>query len=285
MRDYGKLSPFFWTRGSGKRLRGDVEAQVVAAYISTAPTANLVGLYYLPIAVIAHETGMAAKRVAAALTRIEAAGYAKYDHEAELVWVPNTAKFEIGPTMKEGDKRRGKLLQELAKAGDHPFVREFWMVYGEAYALGNCDTYGASKGHPRSSGLFLSDPDPLPSPDPDPLQGASAPDVVPPVSKTNRRRKPETRCPSDDAAPDEIRTWCDGWKIPPNDPLLPVFLRWHTKQDKSWRDWAAAFRDWKKHEREGPIKSSKLPRQPHDPGWLHRAVANGTCGDLFPEGS
>ena len=40
VRDYGKVSPQFWVGKTGKRLRGDMEAQIVALYLMTSPRTN-----------------------------------------------------------------------------------------------------------------------------------------------------------------------------------------------------------------------------------------------------
>ena len=53
MRDYAKVSPAFWTRGSGKRLRGNIHAQLLGLYVVTCPNANMLGIYYLPEPTIA----------------------------------------------------------------------------------------------------------------------------------------------------------------------------------------------------------------------------------------
>lgn len=156
MRDYGKLSPFFWTRGSGKRLRGDPEAQVVAAYLSTSPSANMIGIYYVALVTISNDTGVALERVREALGRIERAGYAFYDFDAELVWIPNHARFELGATMTPGDKRRKRLIVELTQVGDHRFADAFARLYGGPY------------------GISLEPPSrPPPPPDPPNPEGAS----------------------------------------------------------------------------------------------------------------
>lgn len=136
MRDYAKLSPFFWARGSGKKLRGDATAQVIAFYLSTSPAANMVGIYYVSLATIANDTGHPIDAVREALMRVELAGYAFYDFEAELAWIPNHARFEIGPEMTPGDKRRKKVVAELAQVDGHPFGVEFRSLYGAAYGLG-----------------------------------------------------------------------------------------------------------------------------------------------------
>ncbi len=135
MRDYAKVAPSFWTRGSGKRLRGDPEAQVLALYVVTCPSANMIGVYYVPLVSIAHETGLGLDKTRSALARLAAADFAHYDEDAELVYVPNMASYQIGDEMKPGDKRRGGVLGELDKLGSHRFVAMFRQRYGRAYAL------------------------------------------------------------------------------------------------------------------------------------------------------
>lgn len=163
MRNYGKISPFFWLKGSGKRLRGDALAQVVAAYLSTSPATNMVGIFFLSLATIASETGHPLDDVRAALGRIARAGYAAYDFDAELVWIPNHAYFEIGEAMKVADKRRGKVLAELAQVDGHRFVDEFRQLYGAAYHISANDVGGSSP-----------PPDPARMPLPEVAEGASA---------------------------------------------------------------------------------------------------------------
>ncbi|EPP8816777.1 hypothetical protein QDS29_003323, partial [Acinetobacter baumannii] len=58
MRDYGKVSPHFWTGITGKKLRQTPEGLIVAMYLMTSPHANMLGLYYMPLLYIAHETGL-----------------------------------------------------------------------------------------------------------------------------------------------------------------------------------------------------------------------------------
>lgn len=141
MRDYAKISPLFWTRGSGKKLRGNSDAQVVAFYLVTCPAANMIGVYYQPLVTVAHETGLSIDDTRAAIAACAKADFAHYDEEAELVWVPNMASYQIGDDLKPGDKRRGSILAELAKVDGHRFADSFRKVYRDSYGL-----EGASKG-------------------------------------------------------------------------------------------------------------------------------------------
>lgn len=161
MRDYAKVSPLFWTRGSGKRLRGDADGQVLALYLVTCPAANMIGIYYVPLVAIAHETGLGIERATQATSRLATAGFAFYDDEHELAWVPNMASYQIGDELKVGDKRRGGPIRaELDKIGRHPYVRAFWNRYGEAYGLGVCPLDHTS------------------TPEPSPLQGPPKGDAL-----------------------------------------------------------------------------------------------------------
>ena len=58
MRDYGVVSPQFWIGATGKRLRGNPDAQLLALYLMTSPHATMIGVFHCPILYMAHETGM-----------------------------------------------------------------------------------------------------------------------------------------------------------------------------------------------------------------------------------
>ena len=59
MRDYAKVSPQFWIGKTGKAIKkAGPEATIVALYLMTCPHANMIGLYYVPLMYIAHETGL-----------------------------------------------------------------------------------------------------------------------------------------------------------------------------------------------------------------------------------
>ena len=203
MRTYATVRGTFWVRGSGKRLRGNPEAQVLAMYLMTCCQGTLCGLFSIALPTIAHETGLPLERLP---ELFEAIGeIAKYDPDEELCWVPNAAREQIGETMAPKDKRRGGLLRELKQFEGHAFHREFIQLYWEAYSLekpspsqgvtvdGACPLEGASKGDPLS----------LPTPGlgqgqglgPDQVRGGAGGDPEPEPTRLPTRRADAERIP------------------------------------------------------------------------------------------
>jgi len=135
VREYGVVSPKFWIGSTGRALRGDQAAQLIAAYLITSPHANMLGLYYLPLTVIAHETGSPFKGASKALRRVCEVGFASYDWSSEYVWVPEMARFQIGESLKAGDKRISGVIRELKSLANVPYSQDFWDKYHERFSL------------------------------------------------------------------------------------------------------------------------------------------------------
>lgn len=183
MRDYGKVSVKFWSSGSGKRLRGHPRAQVVALYLLSGSSSTMTGLYYVPLVLMAHETGMTLDEVRDALVVIKEMGFASYDEDRELAWVHNAAEFEFGEGLKLGDNKIAGIKKHLRSFGEHPFVDAFEERYGVQLRLfeaptkglrrgfvenGQSSAEGASKGLIRAiEGAQNQDPDPEQDPEPD----------------------------------------------------------------------------------------------------------------------
>lgn len=215
MRKYAQVAPTFWTRGSGRRLRGNSVAQALAFYFMTAPSSNLIGLYYLPITSICTELGMDRETVIATLPEISE--IALYDVEAEMAWLPNAAKYNVGETLAPRDKKRAAILRELSMAGSHRFAALFMETYGIAYGFHGCPSdaasavsaapnsdrgiAGASARGIRASGMPPV-PDPVPAlrdqdPDPDqPVRSGPRATPVPTLARTPAHRSDSRRPPS-----------------------------------------------------------------------------------------
>lgn len=128
-----QVAPTFWTRGSGRKLRGKPLAQLLALYLMTSPLSNVIGLYYLPLVSICADTGLTEEQVRATFPQI--VEIARYDFDQEVVWLPECARYQIGPTLKPNDKRRGGIEREYETMAYSSFAREFIERYGDKYGL------------------------------------------------------------------------------------------------------------------------------------------------------
>ncbi|MDW5308819.1 hypothetical protein R7J43_21940, partial [Acinetobacter baumannii] len=73
------VSPHFWTGTTGKKLRQTHEGLIVAMYLMTSPHANMLGLYYMPLLYVAHETGLGMEGASKGLQCACEAGFCSYD--------------------------------------------------------------------------------------------------------------------------------------------------------------------------------------------------------------
>jgi hypothetical protein len=135
MRDYGKIRPKFWTQGTGKRLRGDPPAQVVATYLMSGPPTHMTGIFYCPLPTVSYETGIPLEGVGEALRRLSEEDFAHFDATYDLVWVPNLAREQIGTTLKPRDNIIPSLCKWLEKFGNHAFCLDFVHRYRGPYNL------------------------------------------------------------------------------------------------------------------------------------------------------
>lgn len=130
MRHYGKVSPQFWIGRTGKSLRtAGAEAQLVSLYLLTNPHANMIGLYYMPLMFIAHETGLGIEGASKGLASAIEAGFCHYDEQSEMVWVPEMAAHQIGSNLTPKDKRCPGVQNEYNAQPDNPFLSMFYDKY------------------------------------------------------------------------------------------------------------------------------------------------------------
>ncbi len=135
MRTYASISPMFWTRGSGKRLRGDTAAQVVALYLMTSPATSMVGIFHLALPTLCHETGLTLQGARKGLQRVSEEGIAHYDEAEELVFVPALAKHQVGETLTAKDKKVRGVIRALEPFKSHRFYSLFVERYASAFSL------------------------------------------------------------------------------------------------------------------------------------------------------
>lgn len=136
MRDYGKVNANFWIGRTGRSLRGNHEAQIVALYLITSPHSNMIGVFHCPIAYIANETGLSTQGATKGLRCLIDLGFCTFDQEIDFVFVHEMAKHQIGETLKETDKRCPGVVNQLALTPNGPCKQAFIRRYSDAYNLG-----------------------------------------------------------------------------------------------------------------------------------------------------
>lgn len=181
MRNYASVRPEFWTRGTGKRLRGNPLAQVLACYLMTSPHTSMTGIFSIALPTVAHEIGASVEEVRAALVVLESEDFAHYDEDEEIMYLPSGARTQIGETLSEKDSaKRSNISKALALLGDHRFVRDFLERYSEQYRLApNWPPTGPQEASKRPTvvseevavgGLCAHARVPAPAPVPDPVR-------------------------------------------------------------------------------------------------------------------
>ncbi len=127
----------FWSGETGRRLRGQSNPQRIAVYLLTNPSANMIGLYYLPLPTLQHEVGISREGAMKALRRLSEVEFAYYDTPSEYVWIPEMARFQIGVSLKPDDNRVKGIQKEVESHRKRPFLNAFLERYGQLFHLQN----------------------------------------------------------------------------------------------------------------------------------------------------
>lgn len=137
MRDYGSVSPKFWIGETGKLLRGDQSAQLLALYLMTSPHATMIGVFHCPIMYMAYETGLPLEGASKALQRLCEVGFCTYDAASETVFVIRMAAHQLGERLKADDKRAIGAKKAYGNIAVGHIQKAFWDVYHDDFNLGN----------------------------------------------------------------------------------------------------------------------------------------------------
>jgi hypothetical protein len=134
MREYAKISPRRWTGNTGRALRGHLEAQLVVDYLVTCQHANMLGVYYLPIAYLAVDTGLTQEGAWKGLRQAIEVGFCRYDEAAEVVWVLNMAREQVGDLDAKDNRCKG-IQKEYDALPDNAFLGAFFDAYVDAFHM------------------------------------------------------------------------------------------------------------------------------------------------------
>lgn len=107
----------------------------MALYLMTSPHANMLGIYYIPVMYIAHETGLPFEGASKGLRRCIEGGFCAYDEASEVVWVYRMAAYQIEPRLKPTDNRVKSIAAEFLDLPKCQHIRGFYEMYREAFHL------------------------------------------------------------------------------------------------------------------------------------------------------
>ena len=91
MARYYPVSPLYWS--DDKVSKWPDEAKLLALYLLTCSHRNLEGLYRLPTAYIQADLDWASSEVYEGFEYVVEQGFAEYDHDASVVFLPNALKY------------------------------------------------------------------------------------------------------------------------------------------------------------------------------------------------
>ena len=267
MRSYSKVSSSFWTGRTGRALRGDCDAQIVALYLLTSPHASMIGVYHCPILYIAHETGIPFEGASKGLQRLVEGGFCTYEEDTETVWVHEMARFQVGESLKANDNRVKDIQRQFAEIPEGKIRRGFYERYKDAYIL-NKPPGEASESKPLASPLQApSKPGTGTGTGTGTGAGTGAGESGAHTDDQPDRRRPDappsasprlargTRLPADWQLPDE---WAE-WALAEQPTWTPSHVRhvadcfrdyWTAKagQHACKTDWLATWRNWVRSE-------------------------------------
>jgi hypothetical protein len=145
---YRSVHATFWTGRTGRQVRASgPKCQVLALYVVTSPHANMIGLYYLPMAYICTDTGLCDKDARSALETLQGLNFLRYDHDSEWVWVCAAVTYQVG-----ANANRVAGARALYDGSDNTLLKQaFWERYHDALDLGDPPAGVARKPLPSDS--------------------------------------------------------------------------------------------------------------------------------------
>jgi hypothetical protein len=141
MRAYAKVHPHFWVGKTGRALRqAGGQAQLMALYLISNPHATMLGIYYLPIPMLAHGLCLTPEEAVSTLQTLAELDFCTFDEESEYIWVHEMARFQVAARLKPGDNRILGIARQLEFLPDLPFIPAFYTRYQQAFRLPSAES-------------------------------------------------------------------------------------------------------------------------------------------------
>ena len=116
---YRTVNTKFWR---DKKIKGlDPISKLLFLYFFTNDHTHVAGLYYLPMPVIPHETGLTEKQISKATKVLKDKGLAYHDPDSESVLVVNMLEYQGNG----GPKIKAAVNKQLEVMGDSPLLEIF----------------------------------------------------------------------------------------------------------------------------------------------------------------
>ncbi len=141
MRNYAVITSNYWTGETGQRIQeeGGIEAACLGAYLISNRHSNAIGIYYLPIPLIAYELkALDEDGIRRALQVLAQEQFSAYDEARSMVYVRNMARFQVAESLSRNDKRVRYVLKELEQAvssGAILFAHDFFNRFQGDYQM------------------------------------------------------------------------------------------------------------------------------------------------------
>ncbi len=136
MRDYAKVPSQFWISEKGRLIKKlGIEARLISIYLVTNSHATMIGVYYLPVSFIAHETGLSLEGAFEGLQSLISIGFCSYDDVTEYVWIHDTAFDQVSFQLTPNDNRIKAVNEAYQDLPELPFLQAFYEKYHHAFFL------------------------------------------------------------------------------------------------------------------------------------------------------
>jgi hypothetical protein len=238
-----------------KALRRVPEGVIVAMYLMTSPSSNMLGLFSQPVLYMAHETGLGLEGASKGLQHCIEVGFCSFDEASEFVWVHEMAKYQIANEIKASDNRCKGIQKDYDALPDNPFLGPFFDRYAASFHLIN-RRGGEAPSKPLRSQEQEQEQEQEKDPSSLRSEGRAAKSPPPPPAPRKAREQITLTaylalCKASGVKPvpddHSIRKWCDDAGIGPE--MLQVawvlFRERYTEDEKAkgkrYKDWAGHF--------------------------------------------
>ncbi|GEM_PF-2474035 len=124
---YKSIDEQFWTDPFIQSLT--IKQRYFYFYLITNPHTHYCGLYYLPLSIIAEETGLTLREVKLYVHILEERGKIRYDTSYKIMWVINMAKYQL--SHGECDNRLKGIAKHFETLHGCPLIGAFLEHYVE----------------------------------------------------------------------------------------------------------------------------------------------------------